>query len=173
MTSISLGLGLIAVALVVATGTPGAGANYDSAQATRGKVTSLLGIQYSVKRCNGDTAFKINAVSRRWHRMKKKRRVKAGFITRAEGPKCNGDPIKATHDRRGMRPCFGCDGNTGRWTPDYFSQYLWPYVRQAHIINNSVGAVVVSKVKNRRTGRNLGIMCVKIALAGHMDSSLC
>jgi hypothetical protein len=158
--------------LAVASGPRPATADHEKAQATRGKVTAFLGIEFSTKRCDGDRAYKINAVSRRWHRGRLNRKVKAAFLTRARGHNCSGEHTSIAHDRNRFQPCFGCDGYKKRWTPDYFSQYRWPYVKEI-FADNSIGAVLYSQVKTR-SGRNIGEpTCLKIVLAGHMDSVFC
>jgi hypothetical protein len=164
---------LLSMALLAVTDGPSpATADHEKAQATRGTVTAYLGVQFSTKRCEGERAYKINAVSRRWHRGRLKRKVRAAFLTRARGHNCSTEHVSISHDRNSLRPCFGCDGYNKHWTPDYFSQYRWPYVREI-FADNSIGAVLYSQVKTR-SGRTIGEpTCLKIVLAGHMDSPFC
>jgi hypothetical protein len=147
-------------------------AELDKAQETTARVTSHLAVQYTASRCEGDEAIKINMVSRRWYRSSLRRTVRAQYLTSAKGRRCNGDPVDFSHASGVFRPCFGCEGNSRRWTTDYVSTYTWPYLRRCNCNGEHVGALIATQVRTRR-GRTLGVGCVKTPLLGTMDSPLC
>jgi hypothetical protein len=160
-------VGVLLVGFVVA-----ARAELDKAQETTARVTTHLAVQYSTSRCDGAEAIKINSVSRRWHRSSLRRKVRAQYETSAKGKRCNGDPVDHSHASGVFSPCFGCDGNSRRWTRDYLSTYTWPYLRRCECNYERVGALVMTQVRTRR-GRTLGVGCVKTPLLGPIDSPSC
>jgi hypothetical protein len=147
-------------------------AELDKAQETTARVTTHLAVQYSTSRCEGDAALKINMISRRWYRSSLRRKVRVQYQTFGKGRRCNGDPVDFSHESGLLRPCFGCDGNSRRWTRDYVSTYTWPYLRRCDCKDERVGALVATQVRTRR-GRTLGVGCVKTPLLGNIDSPLC
>ena len=147
-------------------------AELDKAQETTARVTTHLAVQYSTSRCEGDEAIKVNSVSRRWYRSSLRRTVRAQYQTFGKGRRCNGDPVNFSHSSGVFRPCFGCDGNSRRWTSDYLSTYTWPYFRRCECDGEHVGALVATQVRTRR-GRTLGVGCVKTPLLGNIDSPVC
>jgi hypothetical protein len=147
-------------------------AELDKAQETTARVTTHLAVQYSTTRCDGAAALKINMVSRRWYRSSLRRTVRAHYQTFGKGKRCNGDVVDFSHESGLLRPCFGCDGNSRRWTRDYVSTYTWPYLRRCDCREEHVGALVATQVRTRR-GRTLGIGCVKTPLLGNVDSPQC
>jgi|Tabmets5t2r1_1033131.scaffolds.fasta_scaffold33349_2 hypothetical protein len=147
-------------------------AELEKAQETTSRVTTYLAVQYSTSRCEGDEALKVNMVSRRWHRSSLRRKVRAQYYTFGTSRRCNGDPLTLSHSSGVFRPCFGCDGNSRRWTRDYVSTYTWPYMRRCECDKEHVGALAATQVSTRR-GRTLGVGCVKIPLLGHIDSPVC
>jgi hypothetical protein len=164
------GLAVLLVA-VVAVGDD-AHAELEKGEETTAGVTTYLAVQFSTTRCDDGDAYKINMVSRRWYRSSLRRTVQAQYETHRKGLRCNGDLMKESHSSGVFKPCFGCDGTSRRWTRDYTSSYTWPYVRQCHCREDQLGAVVQTAVKSRR-GRRLGYGCVKVALLGSVDSTLC
>jgi hypothetical protein len=147
-------------------------AELEKAQATTAGVTTYLTVQFSTTRCDDANAYKINMVSRRWRRSSLRRTVRAQYDTNGKGKRCNGDPVNYSSTSEVFKPCFGCDGGSRRWTSDYVSTYTWPYLRQCHCDAESVGALVMTQVKNRR-GRSMGFDCVKVPLLGYLDSAIC
>lgn len=147
-------------------------AELEKREATTAGVTTILTVQFSTTRCDDANAYKINMVSRRWRRSSLRRTVRAQYDTQAIGLRCNGDPVKNGNTSGVFKPCFGCDGGSRRWTSDYVSTYTWPYLRQCHCGAESVGALVMTQVKNRR-GRSMGYDCVKVPLLGHLDPIIC
>jgi hypothetical protein len=147
-------------------------AELEKAEETTARVTTYLAVQFSTTRCEGDEAVKINMVSRRWHRSSLRRTVRAQYQTNAKGRRCNGDPMDNSSTSGVFKPCFGCDGNSRRWTSDHVSTYPWPYMRRCDCKDESLGALVATQVRSRR-GRSLGVGCVKVPLLGAMDSPFC
>jgi hypothetical protein len=147
-------------------------AELEKAQETTARVTSHLSVQFSTTRCGGAAAYKINMVSRRWRRRSLRRSVRAMYQTFSQGKRCNGDLYEESHSSGVFAPCFGCDGNSRRWTRDYVSSYRWPYLRQCDCVEEHVGALIQTQVRTR-SGRVLGYGCVKIPLLGQIDSPVC
>lgn len=150
--------------------------DYSESDKTKVKVRQLLAVQYSTKYCsrlNGhptDLGYKVNSYSRRWHRQKRGRRVsKASFWGQAAGIKCNRSDFFQDRRESELRPCFGCDGYTKRWTPDYFGTPGWPYVFSPR--NPALYPVwalrfkLVGKVK--RPDKPTRRICTRITLFGH------
>ena len=167
-----------ALALLLLTALAGvAAADFKQAEDTRHRVRQVLGIQYSTKYCDRDGgpggtpvnfAYKVNSWSRRWNRRSTRRRVStATFLAQANGFKCDGDHFQ---DRResSWRPCFGCDANSRRWTPDYHGSPRWPYIYTAEdpavypvwALRFSLAGTVSSRA------RELGEICTRVTLFG-------
>jgi hypothetical protein len=156
-------------------------ADLKKAEDTRYRVRQVLTIQYSTKYCDKDGgpsgtpvnfAYKVNSWSRRWSRRSTRRRVStATFLAQANGFKCDGDPFQ---DRRAStwRPCFGCDGNSRRWTPDYHGSPAWPYIYSAEdpavapfwALRFSLTGTVSSRARER------GEICTRVTLFGTAPS---
>jgi hypothetical protein len=169
---ITLACTAVAVGVLLLGSVVVARAELDKAQESTARVTTHLAVQFTTSRCEGDEAVKINMVSRRWHRSSLRRTVRAQYQTFGKGRRCNGDPVDFSHESGLLRPCFGCDGNSRRWTRDYVSTYTWPYLRRCDCKDERVGALVATQVRTRR-GRTLGVGCVKTPLLGNIDSPLC
>jgi hypothetical protein len=175
--------GIVAL-IVVGIGVAGASvanAELEKAQGTEDGVTTYLSVQYSTTQCDGANAFKINMISRRWHRQSLRRTARARYQTQARGKRCNGDWMNESTDSGVFKPCFGCDGNNRRWSTEVTSVHRWPYLRQCggcttpeHLGggSESLGAVTMTQTRTRR-GRSLGVACVKITLVGALDSPVC
>jgi hypothetical protein len=150
-------------------------ADLRKAEKTRYSVRQILVVQYSTKFCrtsNGiphDFAYKVNSWSRRWSRRSTRRDVSsAQFLAQAWGFKCDGDIVKQRSESS-WDPCFGCDGNSRRWTPDYQGSPGWPYVFTAEQAENyptwNLRFKLVGTVASRTSG-TLGDICTRITLFG-------
>jgi hypothetical protein len=159
---------LLMLALAVAgyTGTGQAGIAKESKE--RFKVTHYLTIQYDFNYCQDQWAlYKMNTVSRRWHRDTKKRvvrRVHGAYGTSSN--KCNGD-IFQRRKEFDFKPCFGCDGARANWTPDIAGHPGYPYLM-------STGSVALLGAHMRtyvgtKGGKFLGSVCVKNELFGKVN----
>jgi hypothetical protein len=154
-----------------------AAADLKKAEDTRYRVRQVLTIQYSTKYCDKDggpsgtpinLAYKVNSWSRRWSRRSTRRSVStATFLAQANGFKCDGDPVQ-DRTESSWRPCFGCDGNSRRWTPDYHGSPGWPYIYSAEdaaiapfwALRFSLAGTVSSRA------RELGEICTRVTLFG-------
>jgi hypothetical protein len=163
-------------ALMLALALAGTGeADLRKAEKTKYSVRQLLTIQYSTKFCDrsGDRrfnfAYKVNNWSRRWRRRSTRREVpEATFLAQALGVRCDGAPFKKEVESS-LQPCFGCEGYSRRWTPDYQGSPGWPYLYTADqpdvyplwgLRFKLTGTVA------RRSGRELGEICTTVTLFG-------
>jgi hypothetical protein len=165
-----------AVALVLTLAFVGVGeADLRKSEKTRFSVRQILAIQYSTKYCDrsGDRffnfAYKVNTWSRRWRRRTTRRDVpEARFLGQASGVRCDGDPYQRRVETP-MRPCFGCDGNSRRWTPDYHGSPGWPYLyspEDPDVYPTWALRFKLTGTVARRSGRELGEICTTITLFG-------
>jgi hypothetical protein len=150
-------------------------ADLRNAEKTRHSVRQLLAIQYSTKYCdrNGDRfynfAYKVNSWSRRWRRRSTRRDVpEAQFLAQALGVTCDGNPFQKQVEST-LRPCFGCEGNSRRWTPDYHGSPGWPYIYSPEDPKAFPHWALRFKLTGtvaRRSGRELGEICTTVTLFG-------
>jgi hypothetical protein len=131
------------------------------------KVTQYLTLQFDSKMCDGSEAYKLHTVSRRWHRQTMRRRVAQRTTVESKGRTCNDDYENGSYDTGWSEVCFGCDGFTKRWTPDYQSSFGWRFVvedccAEGHLI----GAKVVGQIANRR-GDPLKTLCTRAYISGN------
>jgi hypothetical protein len=150
-------------------------ADLRKSEKTRYSVRQMLAIQYSTKYCerSGDRfynfAYKVNSWSRRWRRRSTRRQVpEARFFAQASGVGCSGDPYQRRVDSS-LRPCFGCEGNSRRWTPDYHGSPGWPYLYTPEDVDNYPVWGLRFKLTGtvaRRSGRELGEICTRVTLFG-------
>lgn len=160
--------GLLVLALGVA-GSSGTGlAGIAKESKKRFGVTHHLIIQYDFNYCRGNWAlYKVNTVSRRWHRDTKKRVVRRVHgLYGASASRCNGEFFQRRKEFN-FKPCFGCDGATANWTPDIAGHPGYPYLM-------SVGSEALLGAHMRtyvgtRGGRFLGSVCLKNALFGRVN----
>jgi hypothetical protein len=165
-----------AVALLLTLALVGVGqADLRKSEETKHRVRQVLTIQYSTKYCDrsGDRffnfAYKVNNWSRRWRRRTTRRDVPdARFLAQAFGVRCNGDPYQKRVESS-LRPCFGCEGNSRRWTPDYHGSPDWPYLYSPEdpmVYPHWALRFKLTGTVARRSGRELGEICTTVTLFG-------
>jgi hypothetical protein len=172
-----------ATALLLTLVLAGAGrADLRKSEKTKHSVRQLLAIQYSTKYCDPDGgpngtpvnfAYKVNSWSRRWRRRSTRRDVpEATFLAQAWGFRCDGDPFQKQVESA-LEPCFGCDGNSRRWTPDYHGSPGWPYLFTAEQTGDFPTWALRFKLTGtvaRRSGRELGEICTTVTLFGRVPA---
>jgi hypothetical protein len=92
----------------------------------------------------------------------------AQFYAQASGVTCDEDPYQKRVDSS-LEPCFGCDGNSRRWTPDYHGSPGWPYLYTPEDVDNYPIWGLRFKLTGtvaRRSGRELGEICTTVTLFG-------
>jgi hypothetical protein len=165
-----------AVVLLLTVALAGVGkADLRKSEETKYSVRQMLAIQYSTKYCDrsGDRffnfAYKVNSWSRRWRRRSTRRDVpEARYLAQAFGVTCDGDPYQKRVESP-MQPCFGCDGNSRRWTPDYHGSPGWPYLyspEDPDVYPHWALRFKLTGTVARRSGRELGEICTTVTLFG-------
>jgi hypothetical protein len=170
-----LGIASGVIAAILLAGASVSSGDVRKSERSKWRVRQVLTVQYSTKFCHRsgdqqyDFAYKVNNWSRRWSRRTRTREVpRATFLAHAAGVTCDGDNFmkKVESD---LRPCFGCDGYSSRWTPDYHGSPSWPYIyppEQPELFPFWGLRFKLTGTVARRTGREVGDICTPLTLFG-------